>query len=227
MKMSAAVLGTVIALLSSAHTQAKDRPAALLVGEQSIEAALQLPKDLPRGTYEVFCESLILKIGRASRPQCYWMQDRHYQRLVIAVRRAIRKAHYSPAIRNGVSVDAYMLMMAIVTISDQEPLVLIVPNNGVERNRYGLLYTAPQRVSDFYWHKPSIPYTRDDPTLIWAHLTIDANGKITDKRLENATNASAVVVRAIDRDIEKSQFMPGEVDGQPMPMRYIEPWFSR
>jgi hypothetical protein len=32
-------------------------------------------------------------------------------------------------------VDVFMVLMAIVTIGKEEPLVQVVPNNGVDRNR--------------------------------------------------------------------------------------------
>lgn len=225
-------VGAAIWALSSAFAiaQAADVPARLLVGEESIEELLRFPKDLPLGRYEVFCETLIRRNGSAARSYCYSKADAQSERLAEAVERAARAARYVPATRDGTRVNVYMVTMAIIAITPQEPLVLVVPNNGVEKARYGLLYTAPQRLNQFSWHDPTLDQVRlvqaHRDVLVWMRLSIDEHGKITDKGLTNASGAPALVVDAIDRHIDKMDFIPGHHDGKPVPMLYLEPSFS-
>lgn len=213
---------TFLAGALAAHT-----PAKLLEGDRSIEAQLRLPKELPLGKYEVYCEALILKSGRAEEFICYSMPGSDFDKLIDAVARAGRKARFAPATRDGKPVDVYMVLMVYVRVTNDGPLVLAVPNNGVDAARYGLLYTAPQRFNEFYW-SDDVALLRDiqRDVLIWQHLEIDERGKITAFELTNASKAPKHVMRLIEEQIGRMEFMPGFVEGKPMPMLYMEPAFG-
>jgi hypothetical protein len=83
-----------------------------------------------------------------------------------------RQAKFVPATRDGAAVDVYMLLMVRIDISDREPQVLVLPNNGVESERYGLYYIAPQRFNEFTWPSGQRA-VRSGRALIWQKLRID------------------------------------------------------
>ena len=72
-------------------------------------------------------------------------------------------------------------------------MVLALPNNGVEHERLGLFYIAPQRFNEFYWGRSDVArYTFErsgKDTLVWQELWIDGHGKVTSSRLTNASGA--------------------------------------
>ena len=74
-----------------------------------------------------------------------------------AVVYASRISRFMPATRNGQPVEVHAALMVIVdTRLDDDPLILAVPNNGVETARYGLLYTAPQRYGEHIAKRPKV-----------------------------------------------------------------------
>jgi hypothetical protein len=155
------------------------------------------------------------------------MPGGNFRKLINAVTRAGRRARFAPAMRDGKPADVYMVLMVYVRVTNDEPLVLAVPNNGVDAARYGLLYTAPQRFNEFYWGENSLVAKRvDRDVLIWQHLQVDEHGKITGFRLTDSSRAPKHIVRLIEQQIGRMEFMPGFVEGKPMPMLYMEPAFG-
>ncbi len=125
---------------------AEDAPAQLVVGESSIEELLRVPPSVKQGRYAIHCEAYILRSGRAPQAYCYAMETPVPDELVDAVTKTALRARFEPAVRASAPIEVYAVFMVLVDTTLSEPLILAVPNNGVERKKYGLLYTAPQRV---------------------------------------------------------------------------------
>jgi hypothetical protein len=196
-------------------------PARLVEGPKSIESLLRLPKDLQPGRYEIYCEAWVRRQGVSKSFTCY-RNDDSPRTLLKAVGAAGRKAKFVPAMRDGVAVDVFMVVMVRIDVTAQGPLVLVVPNNGVERERFGPLYTAPQRFNEFMWDGHSGPY-RGSRVLLWQKMRIDEHGKVLDCTVTKVADVPESFVRNIENQVRRMQFMPGYVDGKPTAMRYIEP----
>jgi hypothetical protein len=205
-----------------AHT-----PARMLEGDRSIEALLALPWKLRTGLHKVYCEAQIATRGRTERLTCYALEDSASPRLVDAVARAARRARFAPATRNGVPADVYMLFMVRVYVpADGEPAVLALPNNGIEEDRYGLFYTAPQRFNNFYWGAGLPIQIFSRRVIVWQRLQIDESGKVTELSVTGMVGATSTIIRSLEDEIRAMEFMPGLVNGKAVPMRYAEPAFS-
>jgi hypothetical protein len=144
---------------------------------------------------------------------------------VNAVAAAGRRAKFVPATRGGKAAAVYMLVMVRIDVTAGEPLVLAVPNNGVESERYGLLYTAPQRFNEFTWGRKDL-WSETGRVLIWQKMRIDEHGKVSEYHMTNASNAPAYLVEQIERGVKRMEFMPGLFEGKPVSMRYVEPAFN-
>lgn len=199
-------------------------PARLTEGPDSIEALVRLPEDLEAGRYVVQCEAEVHRKGRTRRVICY-SAEAGQQALVKAVSKAGRQARFVPATRNGKAVDVYMLVMVKIDTTGREPLILAVPNNGVEAQRYGLLYSAPQRFNEFTWQTNFLAMD-EGRVLLWQNLHIDEYGKVVEYTVTNPSGAPAFFVGRIEKQIERMQFMPGYFEGKPVPMFYTEPVFD-
>lgn len=198
--------------------------ARLTDGPASIESLLRLPKGLGAGRYIVQCEALVGKKGRATRFGCYSAQEGQ-DALVKAVRLAGKGATFVPATRAGVKVDVYMLVMVQVDTTQGEPLILAVPNNGVESERYGLMYSAPQRFNEFTWNADTWP-RRSGRVLLWQKLHIDEDGKVLESLVINASGAPDWLVKRLEAQAKRMEFMPGYFQGKPVEMFYAEPWYD-
>lgn len=208
---------------------AADSPARLRDDEESIESKLRVPDGLEWGRYDVYCEVRVLPNGIPFTVYCYAVESAVPQKLVDAVRRASQRAKFIPAMRNGKPAQVYMVLMVRTVIGRGEPLVLALPNNGVERERFGLFYIAPQRFNEFSWgpsyqYVPSMGNERES-ALIWQELWIDEHGKVKNSKMTNASGAHLKDVEAVQRSVEKMEFMPGFFEGKPVAMRYVEPAF--
>ena len=201
-----------------------DSPARLREDEESIESGLRVPDGLEWGRYDVHCEVRVLSSGIPFDVTCYALDSAVPQKLVDAIRRAAQRAKFIPARRDGKPAQVYMVIMVRTVIGRGEPLVLVLPNNGVEHKRLGLFYIAPQRFNEFSW---GFAYEGSPPgTLIWQELWIDEHGKVTKSQTTNASGARVKDVEAVRRSVANMQFMPGFFEGKPVPMRYVEPAFS-
>ena len=114
--------------------------------------------------------------------------------------------------------------MVRIDITSQGPLVLAVPNNGVEAQRYGLLFAAPQRFNEFIWHGNHDPLESSN-ILLWRKLG-STSCKVIEYQLENVGNAPQWFVDGLAKQVERMEFMPGYYEGKPVPMAYIEPWLE-
>jgi hypothetical protein len=201
-----------------------DSPARLREDEESIESNLRVPDGLEWGRYDVHCEVRVLSSGIPFDVTCYTLASGVPKKLVDAIRRAAQRAKFIPARRDGKPAQVYMVLMVRTAIGRGGPLVLVLPNNGVEHKRYGLFYIAPQRFNEFSW---GAAYQGAPPdTLIWQKLWIDEHGNVTKSQTTDASGARVRDVAAVRRSVENMQFMPGFFEGKPAPMRYVEPAFA-
>lgn len=130
-----------------------------------------------------------------------------------------------PATRDGVTVDVYMLVMVRIDTTQREALILAVPNNGVEAERCGPLYSAPQRFNEFTWNA-SLSGWRSGRVLLWQKLHIDEHGKVLESLMINASGAPDFLVERVEEQAKRMQFMPGYFEGKPVSMFYTEPVFD-
>ena len=195
-------------------------PAGLTEGPHSIESLLRIPDGLELGRYEIHCEAWILTHGHVNRFICYY--DKGTPALLRAVARAGRAAKFVPATRDGKPAEVYMLVSVRIDITKQGPLVLVLPNDGVEAKRYGLFYTAPQRFTEFTWNGATRDYA-PGVVVMWHKMQIDERGKVIDFKVENVSDAPQSLVTRIEEQVKRMEFTPGYFEGNPVPMFYAEP----
>jgi hypothetical protein len=220
----AVILWAWLPAVQAAHTHAR-----LPEGDHALESLIELPKKLEAGLHKVYCEAQIDPTGRIrrSRFHCYTLDDFTAYSLAKAVKRAGYRAQFVPGTRDGVATDVYMVFMVRVFVpAEGEPLILALPNNGAEEERYGLFYTAPQRFNQFVWGRSLPTKARSRRMILWQDLEIDEHGKITKTLVTGIVGASGTVISTLEEEIKSMEFMPGLVNGKPTPMRYREPAFK-
>jgi hypothetical protein len=222
-------LGVAIALgIVVPCTSMADSPAQLVVGEDSIEELLRLPGKLPAGRYEIHCKAQISDQGSVRNCRCFSMADRPVpDDLQNAVAYATSISHFVPARHDGRPVEVYATLMVIVDTRLAEPLILAVPNNGVERARYGLLYTAPQRYGDIYVGYNEVELHKPRTSVLWMEMQVDERGVIKDVKLTEDLGAPKPWAEAVHAATQRFTYLPGYNDGKPVPVRHIEPIIRR
>lgn len=228
MRQAVRRLATLILIGSWSLPSMADRPAQLVVGDGSIEARLRLPSDLDPGRYAIHCEAYVLKDGSVPQAFCYTLGEPAPDSLITAVTKAAERSRFVPAVRHRQFSHVYAVFMVLIDTTLAEPLILAVPNNGVERKKYGLLYTAPQRVlKKPGWGIPPQNHAARRPhTYVLMQFKIDELGKVLDMKMNNLTGASARVMREYESVASQYEFLPGYHEGRPTPMSYVEPYFD-
>ena len=215
------MLAALLACGGTASAHAASTPARLTDGEHSIERLLHIPVDVPPGRYTVQCEAFVDKPGRARYFKCYSREGVPLS-LESAVIKAVGRASFIPATRDDVPVAVSMLIMVRIDVTAEGPLVLVLPNNGIEASRYGLFYTAPQWFKGFnlghHWNLV-------DAINAWVllKLSIDEHGKIVAHEVINDSGAPSWMVDKVEEGIEHMEFLPGLFNGKPVPMEYVKP----
>jgi hypothetical protein len=203
---------------------AADAPAQMVIGEDSIEERLLIPRKLEPGRYEIQCEAVIGVNGSARNVVCYSFTDFPApRRLQFSARHATRISRFIPARRNGAPIEVYALLMVIVDTRLDEPLILAVPNNGAEKARYGLLYTAPQRYGRVVVSRPRLQLRMPHRPVVWMNLQIDELGIVRHYTLTDQAEPEQGWVDTIAEFVRQLTFLPGYHEGKPVPMLYTEP----
>lgn len=222
---------------------AADSLAKFVVDADSIESLLRLPDDLEPARYAVHCEAAVMRTGTLARVFCYTLDDVAPRQLLSAVSLAASRAKFVPAVHEGTPIDVYMLFMVLIDTRPAEPLILAVPNNGVEKQKYGLLYAAPQRILKSAGGSSGVVYVSDgmnrrldrspDQNLggaanmvVWMQFVVDERGNVQDFRLDKATKASDRIMRSLEKRSRETTFLPGSHERRPRAMIYAEPFFS-
>jgi hypothetical protein len=206
-------------------------PARLPVAEGSIEELLRIPEDLLPGQYAVNCETHVRTTGQSENFNCY-ASSAVPEPLRKAVIDAGNKARFVPAIRDGREIDVRMLLSTLVYIGNgSRPLVLATPNIGTDRNRYGLLYSAPQSILDSRRRRGPLSaldlQTPFNEVHLWMALEIDAAGQVTGREILSAPRESALRIRELDSRIEGMKFIPASDGDKSVPSIYIEAIYER
>lgn len=225
---SALLSGTAFFSHAPALAETVYSPARLLEGERSIESLIEVPEALPAGLYIVQCETWISTSGQPRWLGCH--SDRKLpEDLVAIVERAGVQAAFAPARRDDKPMQARMQLSVRIYVGRGGPLVLAVPNNGADADKYGLLYTAPQRLTGIRWPvltRVRDAYLKDNPLLIWLMLDVNEAGKVTQAALRNASQADADLVTAFELQMRQLEFIPGFFEGKPTSMMHVEPLYS-
>jgi hypothetical protein len=157
------------------------------------------------------------------------MHDPAPRSLIAAVISATERARFLPATRAGKPIDIYVVLMVLVDTTLGEPMILAVPNNGVERHKYGLLYTGPQRVlkkGEPRLYDPTVVLSTRGDMLVWMQFQVDDRGAVRDFRVAQASYTTSRTLRELRKRVSKWTFLPGEHEGRPTAMLYVEPYFD-
>lgn len=184
----------------------------------------------------LYCQSDILSTGKVERAQCY--DKLGNESLVSQAEAGLSQLQFSPAQVDGVKVPVRMsyrvgfvnnaASQASATQASTIDVVLI-PNLGSMQAQYGRDYSAPQErldVADWYqrysensWVNGQVFLAKGPISRVAA--TITENGEADIVRALDADRAHKRDVNVVKNAVKRSRFIPGFVDGRPVPMGYL------
>ena len=221
----------VIALFSAGLVPAcaADSPAQMVTGKRSLEQMLHIPKGLKPSRYTLHCGVLIGTSGWVLFARCYPPTTNYVPReLLSAATYGTRASLFVPATRNGKKVEVFTTFTVKIDTTRSDPLIQTAPNDGADAEKYGLLYTAPQRYGGSHISRPDFPlHIPRRVALVWMKLQIDEQGQMTSCSILNNSNAPDWWVDTVNEAAKQMTFIPGRHDGKPVPMQFVQPMLWR
>lgn len=177
-------------------------------------------------TVILYCQSAISVQGQASHTKCF---DKAGQNaLAGATEQAIQSLPFSVAEVNGKQVPVRMSYR--VAFHGAEKLsALLIPNIGSMYERYGRDYIAPQErldVANWYEEYSKNSWVGGEAFLGEGEMsrvsaTVDVEGKTDIVRTLDPHYAYKRDANIVKNAVKKSKFIPGFVNGKPVPMGYL------
>lgn len=175
----------------------------------------------------LYCKADINTQGQATSASCFDKQGN--TELESQANSALTKLAFTPAEVDGTAVPVRMVFRISFAKTADEVSASMIPNLGSMQARYGRDYVAPQErldVSDWYQKYNENSWVNGAEFLSEGPLsrvaaTVSEDGKPSMVRTldtERAFKRDANVVKAA---LKRSRFIPGFVDGKPVPMGYL------
>lgn len=230
-KKSVSLVSVAFALIFSvpAFADTVYKSAMFNFSEQQLIDTLQESQDLNIGSSGsvLYCQSDIDPQGVAKVTRCYDKQNS--DSLVSATEQAMAELAFTPASVDDKTVPVRMSYRVGLNEIDGKIHAALIPNLGSMHERYGRDYVAPQErldVSDWYDRYNRNSWVNGEAFLGHGPLsrvaaTVDQNGKTDVVRELDNQRAYRRDTKIVKNALKKSRFIPGFVDGRPVPMGYL------
>lgn len=221
--MSSAVLTAAI-LPMSAFAAKSYIPADFDFTAQDLAKSVELV-GVQDGFHVVYCQSDVDTDGEALHVNCY---DNSLANLDTETEKAVEALAFTPAKVDGETVPVRMRFRVVYRQGDDLKADLI-PNLGTMQAKYGRDYVAPQermdgkdwysRYSEASWVGGVNFFTEGDEAKVAA--TIGKSGKAEVVHMMETEAAYERDAKIVKNSVRRSNFIPGFVNGQPVPMNYL------
>lgn len=172
----------------------------------------------------LYCQSSISKLGKNLFTTCF--DKGNVTNLEEQVEAALSQQNFSPASIDGQNVAVRMNYRVIIQQSATNHSVLLIPNLGSLQPKLGVNYSEPQELIAQGWFKqlktgsPSnSSFFEHNAQITRATASITTAGKASQVSLIDTSSREKTL--AITRAIEGAQFIPGQVDGKSIKMKYL------
>lgn len=211
----------VITLLPEHALAAEYQPARIGEHDTSIAKLIRFP-DIP-GDISLYlrCEAKVSPGGAIDEVGCYDEEkiDRAFYR---AVNIAAGNATVTAAKVDGKPVRILMLFSVMFRQMGAQRAIAVVPNHGTNSKKLGLSYIAPQR----YGYNSNMYAPRTELGLLWVDAHMSELGKAGNISYLKTKWTNKETRRYAKSYISESNFIPGHLNGEPFPMRFVKPIFG-
>ncbi len=204
------------------------KPAMFAFSGEALASKLDVNENLTSDTSAVlYCQSEIAAEGTVKRTDCY--DENNQSDLVSSVESVLGGMAFSPAEVDGKTVPVRMSYRVGISRNETGVRVVLIPNLGSVQERYGRDYVAPQErldVSNWYDRYNNASWVNGEAFLGHGPMarvaaTVDENGKTELVRTMDTERAFKRDAKIVRNAVKKSRFIPGFVDGKPVPMGYL------
>ncbi|VUD69104.1 hypothetical protein TDB9533_04470 [Thalassocella blandensis] len=178
-------------------------------------------------THVLYCQSDISDKGAASNTQCYDKAGK--LDVVNETQTVLNQLAFLPAEVDGQQVPVRMSYRVAFHSAKGNIEALLIPNLGTMYERYGRDYVAPQErldVANWYEEYSKNSWVSGDQFLGEGDMsriaaTVNESGKADMVRTLDTGRAYKRDANLVKNAVKKSRFIPGFVNGKPVPMGYV------
>jgi len=217
------LLGGLSAVAFGASTERS--PAGFGAGERRLDKLIKFPDAAASSTMDrmLTCQGIVKASGKMAQGACF-VKEFSDAPFAEAVKKAVKKARFKPAVYNGRKIGVYFQYRIRFTRKDDEHHITLYANQAYPENldAYGEDHIAAQRgVMRERWQK-SCPSLAHFIAVARAHVAADGTQSSV-----TVTNGSGIPIsdkcnKAIVETIEQSVFIPAYADGESVPSSYLE-----
>lgn len=228
----ATLVSAVFCGLLASHVNAGDRYSPAMFNFSGEDLAVQLAsiegdRDLSGGSAVLYCQSDLDALGGIQRTSCF-DKDQN-DGLVSSAEAVLSKLSFTQAKVNDKAVPVRVSYRIGVNQAKDGYQVVLIPNLGSMQDRYGRDYVAPQErldVSDWYGRYNKASWVNGQSflghgTMSRVAATVNEKGKTELVRTMDDQRAYKRDANIVKNAVKKSRFIPGFVDGRPVPMGYL------
>lgn len=224
---TAVLLAGAVGFASGVSAETHYKPANFGFTGEGLLASMPEETRNMKDSAVVYCQSEISEKGAVVRSQCYDKQGR--DALVSNTEKALEGLAFTPAEVDGKKVPVRMSYRVGYVPQNEGVSAVLIPNLGSMQAQYGRDYIAPQErldVSDWYQRYSEQSWVRGDAFLGDGALsrvaaTVSEKGETSMVRALDSERAYKRDVNLVKNAVKRSSFIPGFVDGRPVPMGYL------
>ena len=224
------IAGLLVLLASGQPSRAEgpaDDLARFVAGEHSPQNLIIFPDVEGKVEVTVFCAVLVGKLGQLSYNTCYGERGGGDVRVFeLAVADAVKAAKATPATVSGKPRNAWMHYRVEFVRTSDDASVSVYPNFGLDSDRFGPSYEAPQRLERLN-RRGGYACLQDLDDAVFVALAIDEFGQAsTDPVIQmiDGGKVGPICQRYTKQSYRRAEYMPGRNDGQPVNSTYVEIW---
>lgn len=196
--------------------------ARFVAGEHSLENLIRFPELEQNVDVTIFCSIQVWRSGELRYNNCFGVQaDGKVRAFQDAVSDAARLAKATPATMSGKKVKVRMQYRVKFSGRANDASISVYPNWGVDSDRFGPSYEAPQRRESNYYpemcaRRARVAITVDETGQAASDLSFEAMG--------GTFGPGGQCERGIERFYDWAEFIPGRHQGQAIESTFVEIW---
>lgn len=176
----------------------------------------------------LYCQAVISAIGSTEQAVCY--SDEGRQALADQVAEAVAEQDFWPAHVSGRAVAVRANFRVVLESGGEGLTANVFPNLGAMQAEYGPHYVEPQeRLDSPSWYhyfsarerSKTAPFFAKGVGMVRVAATVATSGQADEVGVVQADRAYRSAAKTLRQGVRQAQFIPGHVDGKPVPMPYL------
>ena len=200
-------------------------PASFKDSKRSLQNRIKFPRSIAKSkqdaSYVFRCDALVTRQGRIKQNFCPNGADEGYP-YVKMINRAAKASKINPAKVDGTARNAWLQYYVVFMKKGKETSVEVIPNSGLQVDKYGLDYSSPQRYKE---GSGTFGAGCGRKNRITVNAVIDEYG-VPKEVTALSDNAGPKCLEYLKKTFMEQRYIPAMVNGKAVQAYYSEEIFG-